>query len=295
MADTPCVSVIIPSYNRRSFVAEAVESVLAQDYGNIECIVVDDGSTDGTKEFLAGKYGASIKYLYQKNKDKCVARNYGIRESKGEYLMMLDSDDLFCKGAVKAMLTCFDSHDNADAVYGLTLKENEEGKTRYMAERKWPEGDIFDAYMKDRFLNNDCFMIKREAMLKHGMYSEEITNFEDIELHLRLTSILKFYFCGEYTCVVRSHGERERASYEKVLTQGVRAMDVLFTTKGLSQKILNVKKKLYAEQYLSLALMAYKAGLMKKFRGYFYDSLGYNPMALFKGRFLRRYLISFIK
>ncbi len=88
----PKVSVIIPTYNREKFVAKAIESVLNQTFNDIEVIVVDDGSTDGTRWTLE-RYKDKIHYVYQENAGVSAARNTGIEAAKGEWLAFLDSDD----------------------------------------------------------------------------------------------------------------------------------------------------------------------------------------------------------
>ncbi len=87
------VSVIIPTYNRSRIVTRAIDSVLSQSYENFEVIVIDDGSTDDTKEVLKNKYGDSIRYIYQPNKGPSAARNTGINASRFELIAFLDSDD----------------------------------------------------------------------------------------------------------------------------------------------------------------------------------------------------------
>ena len=88
------VSVIIPTHNRAEFVVQAVESVLNQTYGNIETIVIDDGSTDNTREELR-KYQDKIHYNYQERSERSRARNEGFKHSRGDYIAFLDSDDLW--------------------------------------------------------------------------------------------------------------------------------------------------------------------------------------------------------
>ena len=90
----PLVSVIIPTYNRYALLQEAVASVLDQSYPNIEIIVVDDGSTDDTPQ-IKHKLGSAIKYIAQANAGLNAARNTGYRQSKGEYIALLDDDDLW--------------------------------------------------------------------------------------------------------------------------------------------------------------------------------------------------------
>src|SRR5687768_3824605 len=92
MASKPVVSVIIPTYNCEAYIAETVDSVLGQTFGNLEIIVIDDGSTDRTREIVAS-YGPLVRLITQANSGVCAARNRGIREAAGRYLCLMDHDD----------------------------------------------------------------------------------------------------------------------------------------------------------------------------------------------------------
>ncbi len=96
-AQTPLVSIIIPTYNYAKYVSEAIQSVLAQDYRPIEILVVDDGSTDNTKEIVEAlaRDNSEIRYLYQENQGTPAARNYAVSQSQGEYIALLDADDIW--------------------------------------------------------------------------------------------------------------------------------------------------------------------------------------------------------
>lgn len=98
-SSSPLVSIIIPTYNRAHLIGETLDSVLAQTYQNWECIVVDDGSTDGTDEVMAAYMAKDTRFQYHhRPKDRLpggnAARNYGFEVSKGEYIQWFDSDDL---------------------------------------------------------------------------------------------------------------------------------------------------------------------------------------------------------
>ena len=95
----PLVSVIIPTYNYANFLSKAIESVLRQTYCNVEIIVVDDGSADDTQRVV--EQYSTVKYFYQRNKGLAAARNNGIRQSGGDYLVFLDADDWFEKDALE--------------------------------------------------------------------------------------------------------------------------------------------------------------------------------------------------
>ena len=90
----PRVSVVIPTYNSSAMVEQAIQSVLAQTYRDFEIIVIDDGSTDGTKDVVR-RFGERVRYFNQENQGVSAARNFGIHQSLGEYIAFLDSDDLW--------------------------------------------------------------------------------------------------------------------------------------------------------------------------------------------------------
>src|SRR5216684_2095663 len=97
----PKVSVVIPNYNRAAKVQNAIQSVLLQTFSDLEVIVVDDGSSDGTGRILGETYGDRIRYCFQTNQGASVARNRGIEEARGEWIAFLDSDDLWEKDKVE--------------------------------------------------------------------------------------------------------------------------------------------------------------------------------------------------
>ena len=116
MTTTPSVSVIIPVYNRKDFIAEAIESVLAQTYTDFEIIVVDDGSPEDMKDVL-GLYLQKIKYVYQENKGLAAARNTGIRNSSGKYVAFLDDDDLFERRKLEKQTEILETHPELGFVF----------------------------------------------------------------------------------------------------------------------------------------------------------------------------------
>lgn len=98
------VSVIIPSYNSKNWVSDAIDCILNQSYSLCEIIVIDDGSTDGTGELILGKYGDRIKYIYQQNKGLACARNNGLCHALGDYIQFLDADDLIHSDKIRCQV-----------------------------------------------------------------------------------------------------------------------------------------------------------------------------------------------
>ncbi len=120
MNHRPKVSVIIPTYNREDLLRDAVRSVKAQTLEDWECIVVDDGSTDGTKIFMedAVKNDARMRYAYQENAGQAAARNKGIELAAGEYLAFLDSDDVYLPENLKRKTEFLAAHPDVRMVNG---------------------------------------------------------------------------------------------------------------------------------------------------------------------------------
>ncbi len=127
----PLVSAVIPTYNYGRFVVEAVESALAQTYTPLEVIVVDDGSTDNTRERLAG-YGDRIRYVYQPNQGLSAARNTGVREAGGEWVAFLDSDDVWYPRRVELQMAYATRHPAAGLIAADSFSDSA---------RQWPAFD----------------------------------------------------------------------------------------------------------------------------------------------------------
>ena len=104
--DPPLISVIIPTFNRASYIVEAVESVLTQSYAPVELIVVEDGSTDDTRQTLMG-LSEKFHYLRQENSGVAAARNAGIAIATGSFLAFLDSDDLWLNDKLQQQMALF--------------------------------------------------------------------------------------------------------------------------------------------------------------------------------------------
>lgn len=105
----PLVSIIIPAYNAEKYIAETIQSALAQTWPHIEIIIVDDGSTDGTLSIAKGFEAANVKICSQCNKGAAAARNYGLSQAKGYYIQFLDADDLLSPNKIESQVNCLNA------------------------------------------------------------------------------------------------------------------------------------------------------------------------------------------
>ncbi|EPR74699.1 glycosyl transferase [Winogradskyella psychrotolerans RS-3] len=114
MPNSPLISIIIPTYNRRSLIGETLDSILAQIYQNWECIVVDDGSTDGTEELVKAYCDKDHRFQYHQRPSTHLpggngSRNYGFEISNGEYINWFDSDDIMCDDKLQLQMTSLET------------------------------------------------------------------------------------------------------------------------------------------------------------------------------------------
>jgi FkbM family methyltransferase len=186
--DNPLVSVIMPAYNAAEYIAEAIESVLIQNYRNFELIIVDDGSTDNTKDIITGFKDDKIKYFYKQNAGPSSARNLAIKRSKGQYIMPLDSDDMMTPDFIARHLQEFEKHPEADLVYSdVLLIDVGSNPIRVM---KKPE------YQDRRHMIRDLLRaghpiipfrlgIRKNVFDKIGFYDEKLMVAEDYDMMRR--------------------------------------------------------------------------------------------------------------
>ena len=205
------VSVIIPAYNSLSHLERCINSILCQSYKNIEIVVIDDGSTDGTSEFVKAKYSNKINLHRQKNSGVSVARNFGIAVSDGEYIIFADADDEFEKDAIRKAVECIERHEvdvlrfsykekYANIVKKVDMKDVSEKSIVFdNAENMQLAIDLFfgeKAYMKCLVMT---LMIKRSLLnAKTIAFDPKLYMMEDVVFYADLIKAgAKFYFLNE--------------------------------------------------------------------------------------------------
>jgi glycosyltransferase involved in cell wall biosynthesis len=177
------VSVVIPAYNAASYVRGAVESVLRQSHQDFEIVIVDDGSTDNTKQVVEPYLSdPRIRYRYQENRGLPGARNSGASQSQGEYLAFLDADDFFAPNALQSMLSAFQLTKAAWLNVGV-LKIS--GDSRTVRHPVVPSADLGMTILNDDFITRSPFYPRHE-FFAIGMYDEEIRVREDWDINIRM-------------------------------------------------------------------------------------------------------------
>jgi glycosyltransferase involved in cell wall biosynthesis len=191
MSEEGLVSIIIPAYNAADYLKEAVDSALAQTYENCEIIVVDDGSTDETKKVLEPYVEKNkIKYVYQQNKGLSGARNTGIRESTGNYVALLDADDLFLPTKIERQVDYLEKNVACDVSYCdlYHFWDGEPDKLLKLNYLYYSGKDVFPNLLARSFIAPVTVLFRRNVFERFGYFDESIRQYaEDFEFWLRLS------------------------------------------------------------------------------------------------------------
>jgi glycosyltransferase involved in cell wall biosynthesis len=182
-ATPPLVSVVIPCYNSARFLGEAIESVLLQTYPRIEIILVDDGSTDGTAQ-IARSY--PVHYIYQKNRGISAARNTGIAQTKGKYVLFLDHDDRLLPMGVETGVELLEEHPECAAAVGEHRYIGADGRPIGYSNKHAAGRDHYRMLLEHNFIETPCSALhRRSGLALTGLFDESVQGAEDHELYLR--------------------------------------------------------------------------------------------------------------
>lgn len=220
----PLVSLICLSYNHRPYIKEALDSVLNQSYKNIEVIVIDDASPDGSAEEIR-KYlhpFPQIKFIaLTENIGNCKAFNIGFKESKGKYVIDFAMDDVLLPERIEKQVGVFEKLPESFGVVfsdvGFIDKESKPIGAHYKRDRngklleKVPQGDVYRELLERYFISPPSMMVKREVLEKLGGYDETLA-YEDFDFWVRSSRLYQYLFIDEIQTLKRilpnSHGSK---------------------------------------------------------------------------------------
>jgi glycosyltransferase involved in cell wall biosynthesis len=200
----PLVSVIIPCYNQAHFLAEAIESVLAQTYPHFEIVVVDDGSTDNASQ-LAARY-PGVRCIRQDNQGLAEARNTGIRKSNADYLVFLDADDRLLPEALGTGLSALSSHPDCAFVFGRCRVIGIDGAPLPGWQQPHFDEDYYGSLLRGNYIWMPAMVMYRRAVFASGKtFSPQMKGTEDYALYLQVTRNCPVYFHGQDVAEYRQH------------------------------------------------------------------------------------------
>lgn len=185
-SENQLISVIIPVFNRRDWIARAIDSVLSQDYAPVEIIVVDDGSTDGTREVLLS-YGGRVRLITQSNRGVSAARNRGVAEARGGWIAFLDSDDYWLGGKLAAQAGFFRQNPEIRICQTEEIWIRNGRRVNPGRRHRKASGMIFERSLGLCLISPSAVMMHRSLLKEHGGFDEALPACEDYDLWLRIT------------------------------------------------------------------------------------------------------------
>ena len=212
--ETGLASVVIPCYNQAHFLSEAIESVLCQTYKDFEVIVVDDGSTDDTADVASG-YAAldpRVRLVRQENRGLAGARNRGLSESRGEYVVFLDSDDRLLEEALEEGVGELEAHPGCAFVSGHYRPISADGDAYAVPRQASVDGDHYIALLRDNYISMPAVvMYRRWVFAEVGGFDGSVDAAADWDLYLRVARRFPIYHHGQVVADYRWHGENMTA------------------------------------------------------------------------------------
>lgn len=211
------VSVVIPNYNHGRFVGDAIRSVLNQIYQSFEIIVVDDGSTDNSREVVA-QFGNRVQYIWQQNKGLPGARNKGLLAACGKYIAFLDSDDCWLPAFLQTTLERLEADLSLGAVHtGFFFMDSVGGLLPQVGTYVVPDDQMYDRLLDGEFFMPSSVVVRRTCFEKVGLFDETLRFSEDWDMWLRVAREFRFAGIPEPLLKYRIHGNNMTSNPEKNL------------------------------------------------------------------------------
>lgn len=267
----PRVSVIIPTFNRAQFISRAIQSVLKQTFRDFELIIIDDGSTDNTREIIElNNY--RIRYYFQENKGVSSARNLGIQVANGEYIAFLDSDDSWRKFKLTLQMAFLEQNPDYKICHTNEIwYRNGKHLNQKKKHRKF-SGWILEQLLPLCIVSPSSVVIHREVFDKIGLFDETLPVCEDYDLWLRIGVLFPILFLDKPLIIkYGGHADQLSQKYWGIDRFRIQALDKLLQNPALRTEQRPVVIQTFREKCQIVAQGAYKRG--KTEEGDFYLNL----------------------
>ncbi|NJM42027.1 MAG: glycosyltransferase family 2 protein [Anaerolineae bacterium] len=294
---SPRVTVVTPSYNSARYIAQTVNSVLAQTFTDFEHIIVDDGSTDNTRELLEPylqREPQRLIYVHQQNAGESVARNNAIRRARGEYVAFLDSDDWWTPNNLALQVPALDAAPEAVASYAYSFAVDNDGNPisfRGANRMSWGQPGVHALFerlvMGNVIANPNTVLARKTALLQTTLFDEDIEWGEDWQLWLQLSLLGPFLFTPQETACYRMRRPGRRLEIEasddfvsENATVLQRAFDAVKAHHLNRADWLKLEPTAFRELYLRSAIHNFELGDMKRAANYLEKMAAADPAYL---------------
>jgi glycosyltransferase involved in cell wall biosynthesis len=211
------VSVILPCYNGEKFLAETIETILAQTYQDFEIVAIDDGSTDGTRDIIA--HYTKVRYIYQQNQGVAAARNQGLRQVKGNFLVFLDQDDRLLPNAFEIGVNCLREHPECGFVFGRAQWIKEDGTPYSTIDEPREIANYETLLCGIGIVPPSTIMFPRAVFESIGDFKPALAPADDYDIFLRVARIYPIYCHNQVVVEYRQHNANQSKKSAKLLIE----------------------------------------------------------------------------
>lgn len=263
------VSIIIPCFNALPFLKETLKSVENQIYKSIEVIVIDDGSTDGSLDYITYLNQPQIKLVKNPKKGACAARNYGLELAKGDYIQFLDADDLLSAGKIEVQVRQLEQYPKRVAVCSTVhfYKDPKDGKIvdkDFMINTNQPQDFLLKLYGGDGLNHNmvqtSAWLTPRAVIEKAGLWDETLSKDQDGEYFCRVVMASEgICYAPEVLNYYRKHLRGQNIANQKQRKHLESQLKALQSKAKclIAQEATQAYQNAFALQYKLLAINAY--------------------------------------
>lgn len=247
----PKVTVVIPAYNAMVYLPETLDSVLRQTFTDFEVIIINNGGTDHIVDWASTITDPRVKLISQENKGVAGARNTGILNAQGEYIALLDADDLWEPTKLEKQVKCLDLKLEVGLVYTWTLLIDKQGKSTGVVADANVEGYVWEhLLLGDVIGSGSSAMVRRSCFDKVGLFDTELF-IEDCDMWVRIASCYPIAVLKEILVYYRQHSGSMSKNYEKMIDNTRPAIEKKF--QSVSLDLLHLRPKAYSQAFLWLA------------------------------------------
>lgn len=277
----PLVSVVLPTYNRAHLIVKSIETVLEQSYKNLELIVVDDCSTDNTRQRVKDIKDSRLKYIkIERNAGPAYARNKGIKLSGGEYIAFQDDDDRWMRDKLQKQVDVLMSSPESVGIVYTGIYKLIKGKNEYIPSKKNinREGCIFEELLRGNFVPIHA-LVRRSCFEKVGFFDESMPALEDWDMWLRMAEKYEFFYIREALSVCYSTIDGVSSDWRKIIIARSIVLKKYFRN-------LAGNKPLLSHHYFRIGKIWSTNGEFYKGCGYLMKAIGIYPCVLYYWKML---------
>lgn len=292
------MSIIIPAYNYAQYLAKALQSCVTQTYGNLEIIVIDDGSTDNTRETTKSFSDPRISYHYQDNSGVSAARNKGLSLAQGAFVTFLDADEYLTDNSIETRLRVMIDNSDIRFVLSSAFSADDTGNLSFSRHTGYGRNIISDRLCEELLLKHLPYttsaVLMRGDHARKFVFPVNLQNGEDVVYFAKVFFGSKGCFLCEPTAVSWSHPDSLRHNLDNLKKHGMSIVEAIFDDPYYEGRLNHIRKQFTANRYFELFRRFFRSHEKILARSYYQEAVSLRPMLLLKLDYLLKYFRTYL-